>query len=127
MNNSFQSVDFHVISFRLHAMDFPLIKPFYISFMWTLSTVILPCVLYERNLSILMTPGDYIPCLLTLFATSNIADVKDIEEDRYNNINTLPVQYGELTTTYVILLCLALSSFLFGIHHNYTVHKKYSQ
>jgi 4-hydroxybenzoate polyprenyltransferase len=56
-----------------------------------------------------------------LFATSNIADVKDIEEDRYNNINTLPVQYGELTTSYVILISLALSSFLFGIHHNYTV------
>ena len=35
----------------------------------------------------------YIPCLLTMFSTSNIADIKDIEEDTLANIQTIPVKF----------------------------------
>ena len=50
--------------------------------MWTLSAVILPCVLYENDFSILKYPLDYLPCFLNILASSNLADVKDIEEDK---------------------------------------------
>ena len=100
-------------------LKYPILKPIYISIMWTMATVILPCVLYDNNYSILEHPLDYLPCMLELFATSNLADVRDIEEDKINGINTLPVKYGAEFTYMITLLCLFLSSLLFGLNHNY--------
>lgn len=97
----------------------PYLKPTYISLMWTFSTVILPCFLHDHNLSILESPMDYIPCILTLFSTSTILDLKDIEEDKKNNIQTLPVKYGIEKTSYLSLALLGLSSLLVGLNHNY--------
>lgn len=98
---------------------FPITKPFYVSMMWTISSVILPCVLYDDNYSILNYPIDYLPCFLNLFAATNIADIKDIEEDKLNGIETLPVKYGLDFTNYIILSSLLLSSLLFGLNGNY--------
>ena len=47
------------------------------------------------NYEIFNYPLDYLPCFLTLFATSNYADIKDIQEDKMNNITTIPVAIGE--------------------------------
>ena len=94
-------------------------KPTYVAIMWTISTVILPCLLYDNNYDILYYPADYLPCFLSLFASTNFADIKDIEEDTMNNIETLPVAIGKEKTNMIIMGTLALSSFLFGINPNY--------
>ena len=82
-------------------------KPIYVSLMWTLTTTILPCVLHDHNYSILLNPEDYLPCTLNLFAMTNLADLKDIEEDKENCIKTIPVSYGKEFTNYIILISLA--------------------
>lgn len=88
------------------------IKPIYIGIMWTLASVILPCVIHEHNYNIMNYPLDYMPCFLTLFATSNFADVKDIAEDKINNITTLPIAIGEKKSNLISLIALSLSSIL---------------
>ena len=62
--------------------------------MWV-STIILPCVIYENNFNI----DDYqvyLPAFFSLVSSSNLADIKDIEEDKINNVNTIPVLYGRI-------------------------------
>lgn len=97
----------------------PGIKPFYVSFMWTVSAVILPCLLYEHNYSIIGYPQDYMPCFLTLFASTNMADIPDIKEDKINNIKTLPVILGKKNVIYIVFLSLSLSSYIFGTNEHY--------
>lgn len=97
----------------------PFLKPTYIAVMWTLSTVILPCYLHDHNLNILNSPLDYVPCAMTLFSTSTMLDLKDIEEDKQNNVETLAVKYGTEKTSYFALALLGLSSLLVGLNPNY--------
>ena len=99
--------------------NFGLVKSFYVSIMWTFACVILPCALHDHSYDILNYPLDYLPCILTIFATSNLNDIKDIEEDKFNGITTLPVFMGKDRSNMLILLCLALSSFIYGINEHY--------
>lgn len=99
--------------------NLPYLKPFYVASMWTMSTVILPVVMHDNNYDILNYPMDYIPCALTMFASSNLLDIKDIKEDKENGIDTIPVTYGKYFTYYIILISLALSSLLFGLNSHY--------
>lgn len=85
-------------------------KPIYIGIMWCLASLVLPCVLYEHNYDILNYPIDYIPCILTLFATSNFADNRDIDEDRFNGIMTIPVKYGITRSNIISFIALIISS-----------------
>ena len=94
-------------------------KSLYISIMWTFATVIIPCVLYEHNYNILYYPNDYLPCLLTLLATSNFADTKDIDEDKINNINTLPVLYGKNISNLISFIAIICSTILFIENPNF--------
>lgn len=95
------------------------LKPLYVSIMWTACTVILPCVLHDHNFSILNHPLDYLPCTLSLFANSNLQDNKDIEEDKINGIETLPVKYGINKSNMLSLAAIGLSSLLFGMSEHY--------
>lgn len=95
------------------------IKPFYISALWTSCCIFLPCVLHDHNYSILNYPLDYLPCALTLFSLSIILDIKDIDEDKENGVNTFPVRYGKYKTSMISLLGLAISSILFGLNPHY--------
>lgn len=85
-------------------------KAIYIGIMWCLASLVLPCILYEHNYNILNYPLDYIPCILTLFATSNFADNRDIEEDKMNGIMTIPVKYGITTANIISFIALIISS-----------------
>ena len=85
-------------------------KAIYIGIMWCLASLVLPCVLYEHNYDILNYPLDYLPCILTLFATSNFADNRDIDEDKMNGIMTVPVKYGITTANIVSFIALVISS-----------------
>lgn len=87
-------------------------KAVYIEVMWCLASLVLPCVLYEHNYDIFLSPRDYIPCILTLSATSNFADNKDIEEDRANDIVTIPVKYGIEKSNVISFIALSISSIL---------------
>ena len=85
-------------------------KAIYIGIMWCLASLVLPCVLYEHNYDILNYPLDYVPCILTLFATSNLADNRDIDEDTNNGIMTIPVKYGIRTANLISFVALIISS-----------------
>ena len=87
-------------------------KPVYISIMWAMATIILPCILYEHNYNIINYPQHYLPCMLTLFATSNFIDNKDIEEDKLNNINTIPVKYGIEISNTISFIAIVISTIL---------------
>lgn len=94
-------------------------KPVFVASMWTFSAVLLPCILHDNDYSIFSDVNDYLPCFLVLFACTNLADIKDIDEDIENNINTIPVVLGKENTQIIILVSLFFSSFIFGIHPNY--------
>lgn len=95
------------------------LKAIYIATLWTLSAVILPCIIIDQNYDILSYPLDYIPSALTLFATSNIADNKDYAEDKENNILTLPVKYGFDSSNTFSLVALLCSSILIAINPHF--------
>lgn len=76
-------------------------KPLYIAFFWTLGCVILPCVIYDNNYDILYYPNIYLPNFCLMFASSNMLDIKDIEEDKQENIKTLAVLLGENNTNFL--------------------------
>lgn len=97
----------------------PFIKPTYVSLMWTVSTIILPGYLYEQNYNILYDLNCYIPCMLSLFAVTNLADVKDLEEDTINNVKTIPVVFGIERTKMLIFISLVFSSLIFGLNQHY--------
>ena len=92
-------------------------KSTYISVMWSLAVLILPCVLHDNDYSILYYPQDYLPFALTLIASSNLADCKDIEEDKINGIETFPVKYGLYTTNIMNNILLLLSSLILFYNH----------
>lgn len=94
-------------------------KSTYIALMWTISVCILPCVLHDHDYSIFNYPIDYIPCALTLFSSSNLADIKDIEEDKINEINTIPVILGSEKTQWLSLLAVCLSGYLIAINQHF--------
>ena len=81
-----------------------ILKSFYVSFMWVTSVLILPCVIHDNDYSILNTPKDYILPFLVMFSLTNLADIKDITEDKINNIETIPVKFG-LKFTYMLSIC----------------------
>ena len=87
-------------------------KSSYIAIAWTCGTLILPSIIHDNNYDIY---NDYETCLslfLLLFSTSNIADIKDIEEDKKNNITTIPVLYGRDKTLLLSYGSIALFSYL---------------
>lgn len=96
-----------------------ILKPVYISFMWMTASVILPCVLHDHDYSIIKYPFDYVPCMITLFAASNMADNKDIEEDKINNIETIPVKFGKNTSNLISFVALVMASIMIIENNNF--------
>ena len=60
----------------------------------TLGSVILP-LMYDHNYTILNYPLDYLPSIFLLLASSSLLDIKDIDEDKKNNIETIAVMFGK--------------------------------
>ena len=94
-------------------------KPVFVASMWTFSAVLLPCILYDHDYSILNDVDDYLPCFLVLFACTNLADIKDIDEDIESGVNTIPVFFGKENTQMLVMASLFFSSLIFGVHPNY--------
>ena len=98
--------------YKSYKQNLSIFKSSYISIMWTIGCVILPCVLYENNYSILNSPLDYVPCGLLIFGSSNFADIPDLEEDKLNGIKTLAVEYGKEISNFISIIALGLASIL---------------
>lgn len=97
----------------------PIVKPSYIAVMWTFSAAILPAIMHDQNYSILNHPIDYLPCAMTMFSSSTILDIKDIEEDKINGVKTIPSVYGLEKSQILTIFLLGLSSLLVGLNPNY--------
>lgn len=96
------------------------LKALYISLLWVISSVIIPCVIHDHNYSILNSPEDYMPGILTLFSSSNYADTFDVLEDKAENINTIPVKYGTNISNKISIFMLILSTVIFGLNPHYS-------
>jgi len=86
------------------------LKPFYVATMWTICTNIIPVILNDYsyiNFSLL------VPTFLNIFSLTNLADLKDYDEDLENGINTLPIILGIQNSKSIILLSSILSTLLF--------------
>ena len=95
------------------------VKPSYIAVMWTFSAAVLPAIMHDHNYSILKYPMDYLPCAMTMFSSSTILDIKDIEEDKINGVKTIPSVYGLKKSQMLTIFLLGLSSLLVGLNPNY--------
>lgn len=97
------------------------LKPFYIAGMWTFSCCMIPLLLQNNNqlnnLLINMDFYDYYqllsPMFLSLFSSTNLADLKDVEEDLINGVNTLPIILGNKKTKSIVLISSLLSIYIF--------------
>ena len=86
-----------------------IIKPFLVSFFWTIAVYVLPVVLQEHTLdNDILTP---LSCFCLMSGWSNIADIKDIEEDVEKNIHT-PATYLKGKRTFLLSSLLILTSFI---------------
>ena len=72
---------------------------------------------YENNFNIIDDYQVYLPAFFSLVSSSNLADIKDIEEDKINNVNTIPVLYGK-DTAYGFSVATVLLSFFIFLNHN---------
>lgn len=96
------------------------IKPFYIAFLWTYLSCLLPIqFIDEVNFNEVQNYNYYLPVLLNIFATTNLADIKDYKEDLYNNISTLPTKIGLEESKYIIVLAALLSNYFFMNSNNH--------
>jgi hypothetical protein len=91
-------------------------KAVYVSTLWCVSIIILPSVLNDGNFNILQQPLDYMPYMFLMISTSNKADEKDIDEDKKNNIQTIPVKYGLEVSKYISNGCMLLFLVLLSIN-----------
>lgn len=94
-------------------------KAVYIAVCWCAACQILPSIIHDNNYDIINYPLDYIPLFLTLFGYSNLADIKDSDEDKLNGINTIPVKYGDKISRKISFFSILAACFLFGINQNY--------
>ena len=90
--------------------NFGILKPVYIATLWTVGTIVLPSIIYENNFDILNDPIVYTSSFFLLFGSSNLMDIKDIDEDREENIKTIPVVYGKRASEYISYLSLTIST-----------------
>ena len=90
------------------------LKPFYVASMWTFCTILIPLLLNDNNLPMSLDLFNaMIPTFLNLFALTNLADLKDYDEDLLNGVNTLPIILGPIKTKGVVLLSSILSTIMF--------------
>ena len=98
------------------------LKPFYVAGMWTFSCCMIPILMHNTQMKSTLEFNnlnlhDYYqllsPTFLSLFSTTNLADLKDIDEDIINGVNTLPIVLGIQNTKNIILVSSILSVLIF--------------
>ena len=109
----FISLLLNTLDYRNFKKQYGYLKPFYIGIFWTFGSVFLPIILQENNYNIINEPTIYLPCFLSMFASSNLLDIKDLEEDKSEKIYTLPVLFGENLSICISHISLILSMIIF--------------
>ena len=94
-------------------------KAIYIGFFWTIGTIILPSVLISNNYEILKEPTIILPSILNMFASSNLLDIKDIDEDKKENINTIPVIFGKNIAISMSHISIILAMLIYFNNENF--------
>lgn len=90
------------------------LKPFYVAGMWTFCTIVIPVLLNDNSLPMSHDLFNAMtPTFLNLFALTNLADLKDYDEDLLNGVNTLPIILGPIKTKGIVLLSSILSTIMF--------------
>ena len=107
------------LGYKFLKQYFGQLKAIYIAGCWCAACQILPSIIHDNNYDILNYPLDYIPLFLTLFGYSNLADIKDLEEDKDDGINTIPVKYGDKISRNISFFSILLASILFGFNQHY--------
>ncbi len=107
------------IGYRNFKKKYGQFKALYIGIFWTCGTFLLPCVLHDSNYDVLNDPAIYISSILSMFGSSNLLDLKDINEDKKENILTIPVLYGKKNSIIISYLAIILSMFSFYFNINF--------
>jgi hypothetical protein len=107
------------LGYRNFKKNYGQFKALYIGIFWTCGTFLLPSVLHDTNYKVLNDPAIYISALLSMFGSSNLIDIKDKEEDEKENINTLPVLYGEKNAIAISHFSIFLSILIFYFNNNF--------
>ena len=94
-------------------------KAVYVSSLWTIASIIIPCVFHDHNYDIINYPLDYMPCFFSIYGGTTIGDMIDREEDQQNKINTLPVKYGNKNAYYIVIGSIMMSNVLLAINNNF--------
>ena len=76
----------------------------------------MPSILHDHNFDIMQQPLDYVPYILLIISTSNKADEKDMEDDKKNNVNTIPVKYGLEISKKISNICMILFIILLSMN-----------
>jgi 4-hydroxybenzoate polyprenyltransferase len=108
-----------VLYYRDFKINYPLLKPAFISLLLITSAVIVPSIITESNYNILYDFNALIPPITNLYSSSNYLDIVDYNVDKLNNINTLPVIFGNNTATGISLAFNLMSSISFLNHPNF--------
>ena len=107
------------LGYRNFKKNYGQFKALYIGLFWTCGTFLLPCILHDGNYEVFNDPAIYISALLSMFGSSNLIDIKDKEEDKKENINTLPVLYGEKNAIAISHASIFLSMLIFYFNNNF--------
>lgn len=108
------------LGYKQFKQKFGYLKPIYIGILWTMGSVVLPCVIHDHSYDILNYPQDYVPSIFLLIASSSLLDIKDIEEDKKNNINTLAVLLGKQNCKILAYMSIVISSILFMLSSHFS-------
>lgn len=96
----------------------PFIKPFIVSVLWSVATVILPNNMnnIDNEFTDLISTC---AMFFNIFAITNEEDIYDIDDDLQNNINTFPILIGEKKTLNICKACV-LSSVVLGAYSDHS-------
>jgi len=87
-------------------------KPFFIGLLWAYVIVYAPWSDYSVTTTVADEQALFIFFTCLYSASSNLADIKDIEQDKKDNITTIPSMYGENVTYLVSEVLVTLSLYV---------------
>lgn len=96
-------------------------KPGFVGVMWSLACVMLPYATSGTHDTKYMC-WQLLNCHLVNYGVSNFLDIKDIDDDRENNIMTIPVVYSKDISNLITRCCVVLS--IIGLLFEIYFHKK---
>jgi 4-hydroxybenzoate polyprenyltransferase len=107
----------------LNFKKIPFLKIFLISYVWSVSTVILPSI--NKGFGVLdkEVVEIFVQRIIFILALAIPFDIRDIEVDKRNNIDTLPTLMGfrraKLLSVILLILFIVLGCFFYGLDYTF--------